>query len=150
MCNYTQKTVYLQIKNRSERKNLMKKRFQKLTSFVLALVMVVTMVPAGMFVATAEEVSPELAAGLADIENTSEFVINSVDDWKAVAATNNQFLGKTVKLGADIDAQGETLPQLFMFGNVRCTFDGQGYTIKNVGTKENPNTTQQTRQTPME
>ena len=119
----------------------MKKRFQKLTSFVLALVMVVTMVPAGIFVATAEGVSPELAAGLADIANTTEFVINNVDDWKAVAAVSNQFIGKTIKLGADIDAQGATLPQLFAAQNPQATFDGNGYTIKNVGTKEAPNTT---------
>ena len=118
----------------------MKTRSQKLISLVLVLMMLVTMIPVGMFAANAE-VSAELAAGLADIENTSEFVINSVDDWNAVAATNNQFVGKTFKLGADIDAQGATLPQLFVSGNVRCTFDGDGHTIRNVGTAEAPNTT---------
>ena len=121
-------------------RNTMKTRFQKLTSLVLVLVMLLTMIPMGAIVATAE-VSAELAAGLADYDNTTEFVINSVDDWNAIAATTHQFDGKTVKLGADIDAEGATLPQLFACGNVRCTFDGQGYAIKNVGTAETPNTT---------
>ena len=123
----------------------MKKRFQRLISFALVLVMLVTMIPAGIFTAIAETetetVSSELAAGLANIAGTSEFVINTVADWNAVAATNNQFDGKTVKLGADIDAEGATLPQLFQAGNARCTFDGQNFTIKNVGTAEAPNPT---------
>jgi len=118
----------------------MKTRFQKLMSLVLVLVMLITMIPAGMFIATAE-VSADLAAGLADIANTDEFVIKSVADWNAFAAVNNQFEGKTVKLGADIDAEGATLPILFQSGNARCTFDGDGYTIKNVGTAETPNPT---------
>ena len=115
----------------------MKTRSQKLISLVLVLMMLVTMVPMGIFSANAA-VSAALAAGLADIDNTTEFVINSVEDWNAVAATDNQFLDKTVKLGADIDAQGAALPQLFMAGNARCTFDGQGYTIRNVGTAQAP------------
>ena len=118
----------------------MKTRFQRLISLVLALVMLVTMIPAGIFTANAV-VSAELSAGLADYDNTAEFVINSVEDWEAVAATTYQFDGKTVKLGADIDAGGATLPQLFQANNVRTTLDGQGYAIKNVGTAENPNPT---------
>ena len=117
----------------------MKTRSQKLISLVLVLMMLVTMIPAGFFGASA--VSAELATGLANYDNTAEFVINNVDDWNTIAATSHQFEGKTVKLGADINAQGATLPQLFACGNVRCTFDGQGYAIKNVGTAETPNTT---------
>ena len=129
------------MKKFNERKTIiMKTRSQKLISLVLVLMMLATMIPAGIFSANAA-VSAELAAGLADIENTSEFVINNVDDWNAVANTSNQFIGKTIKLGADIDAQGATLPQLFAAGNVRTTFDGQGYAIKNVGTPDAPNMT---------
>ncbi len=117
----------------------MKKRFQKLISFALVLVMLVTMLPMGVFTATAE-VSTDLTAGLENIPTTTEFVINNVDDWKALAAVNDQFVGKVIKLGADIDAAGATLPQLFLSGNVRCTFDGQGHTIKNIGTPAAPNT----------
>ena len=119
----------------------MKTRFQKLMSLILVLVMLITMIPAGMFVATAE-VSAELAAGLADYDNTAEFVINNVDDWEAIAASGKNFTGKTVKLGADIDAAGATLSTLapFAVDNSGIILDGQGFAIKNVGTATDPQT----------
>ena len=122
-------------------RNTMKTRFQKLTSLILVLVMLITMIPAGMFVATAE-VSAELVAGLADYDNTAEFVINNVDDWKAIAASGKTFSGKTVKLGADIDAEGATLTPLapFEVNNSGLILDGQGFAVKNVGTADAPQT----------
>ena len=119
----------------------MKTRFQKLTSLILVLVMLLTMIPAGMFVATAE-VSAELAAALADYDNSAEFVINNVDDWNAIAASGKTFSGKTVKLGANIDAQGATLPPLapFEVNNSGLILDGQGFAVKNVGTADAPQT----------
>jgi len=106
----------------------MKTRSQKLISLVLVLMMLVTMIPAGILGASA--VSAELDAALADYENATEFVINSVEDWEAVAASGKDFAGKTVKLGADIDTAGATLTTLA--SSFAGNFDGQGFTISNA------------------
>ncbi len=124
----------------------MKTRTQKIISLVLVLMMLVSMVPMGIFTASAEGVTPELAAGLANYANTKEFVINSVDDWKAISSfqaisdgtdkdgnpTYPSFSGKTIKLGTDIDAQNEALPVLISKGSFYGTFDGNGKTVKNA------------------
>ncbi|MBO5938404.1 MAG: hypothetical protein J6Q82_02755 [Clostridia bacterium] len=124
----------------------MKKRFQKLTSFALVLVMLVTMLPMGVLTATAEgEVSAELAAGLA--AGSQNLVIKSVADWKAVSAATStytsksgaSFSGTTITLGADIDANGEALPPLST-GAFYGVLDGQGYTVKNATVTGSGNT----------
>ena len=119
----------------------MKTRSQKLISLVLVLMMLVTMIPAGFFGANAA-VSEELAAGLADYDNTAEFVINSVEDWEAIAASGKTFSGKTVKLGDNIDAKGATLTPLapLAVDNSGIILDGQGFAIMNVGTADAPQT----------
>ena len=75
-------------------------------------------------------------------DTTEEFVISSVEDWVFYASSNKSFEGKIIKLAADIDAKGATLPMLIM--NMAATnviFDGCGFTIKNVGTATAPNLT---------
>jgi len=110
----------------------MKTRSQKLISLVLVLMMLVTMIPAGFFGASA--VSAELAAGLADYENTAEFVINNVDDWEAVAALNKDWNGKTIKLGANIGSVDATslLSPLAGTATFHGTFDGNNKTMTNI------------------
>ena len=85
----------------------MKTRSQKLISLVLVLVMLFTMVPAGIFSVSAEDVVS----------------IGSAADWAAAASTD--LSGKTVKLTADIS--GITAPLAASFNG---TFDGQGFAIK--------------------
>ena len=82
----------------------MKTRSQKLISLVLVLMMLVTMIPVGIFGASA--VSAELEAALADYDNSAEFVVNNTADWEAIATSGKTFSGKTVKLGADLDFEG--------------------------------------------
>ena len=75
-------------------------------------------------------------------DTTTEFVISSIEDWEFYASSNKSFEGKVLKLAADIDAHGATLPMLIL--NMSATnviFDGCGYTIKNVGTASAANPT---------
>ena len=92
----------------------MKTRSQKLISLVLVLMMLVTMIPAGIFSASATDVS-----------------ISSADEWNAVAGTIAT--GDTVVLTGDIDFQGaEAQPLVAGTDAVTLTFDGQGHAIKNA------------------
>ncbi|MBO5938403.1 MAG: hypothetical protein J6Q82_02750 [Clostridia bacterium] len=88
----------------------MKKRFQKLTSMALVLVMLVTMIPAGIFTANAAE-------------DGDVVTIMSRTQWDALDKTQT-FEGKTVKLGAHIS--GITTP---LVNDFKGTFDGANYTI---------------------
>ncbi|MBO5938402.1 MAG: hypothetical protein J6Q82_02745 [Clostridia bacterium] len=91
----------------------MKTRTQKLISLVLVLMMLVTMVPAGIFTASAED---------------DAIVIETLDQWNAYAETGTEtFAGKTVKLGDNIT--GITKP---LAANFAGTFDGDGYAIYDV------------------
>ena len=99
----------------------MKQWKRKVVSFGLVVLMLVAMIPFGMFSTSGLDYTK------------SEFSIASVDDWNAIATYANEnnatFAGKTIKLTANINAGGATLPTLF---NVfQGTFDGQGYTIRN-------------------
>ena len=124
----------------------MKTRTQKLISLVLVLVMLVTMIPAGIFSANAA-VTAELQTALDN--KATELVIYSAEDWNAVAAAHTSYLGTqsqtfigvTIKLGADIDAEGAALNSFAPAGTAFYgTFDGQGYTVSNVTVEGAANT----------
>ena len=68
--------------------------------------------------------------------STNEIVIYSIDDWKEAAESTSTTI--TIKLGANLDVEGESIPSLEVGGD--RTFDGQGYTIKNVGSEASPQT----------
>ena len=70
-----------------------------------------------------------------DYENQTVFEIGSLNEWTALAAIEQDFSGKTVKLTADINAQGSPLTTLFGAG-FAGTFDGQGFTISNATTSQ--------------
>ena len=93
----------------------MKRTFNKIISLILVLVMLVTMIPAGIFTANAVE---------------ADYTISSAAAWNELAAQNLTFEGKTVVLGADIDATDVALAPLTT--EFKGTFDGQGYTISNA------------------
>lgn len=104
----------------------MKHWTKRAIALVLVTVMLVAMIPFGMI----------SVSGLN--YNKSEFSIANLADWNAIATYANEndasFEGKTIKLTANIDAKGATLPTLF---NVfRGTFDGQGYTISNFNVND--------------
>jgi len=92
-------------------------------ALLLTVLMLVAMIPAGVFTAQAGTLS------LDNYATQTEFVINDTADWATVAASSHSFFGKTVKLGANINAGGATLATLF--DGFKGTFDGQGYTVSN-------------------
>ncbi len=101
----------------------MKSWMKKTVGLLLCLVMLTAMIPAGLFTANAGTLS------LDDYATQTEFVINDTADWATVAKSSHNFFGKTVKLGANINAGGATLATLF--DGFKGTFDGQGYTVSN-------------------
>ena len=94
--------------------------FSKTISLFLALVMVALMVPMGAI---------GVFAQTADVDvNADTVVIDSVADWKAVAAvTGDTFEGQTVSLGADINFGSNEAPVLF--DTFSGTFLGNGHTV---------------------
>lgn len=90
---------------------------RKLLSLGLVTIMLVTMLPMGIFTASALDYTQ------------SEFTIASASDWNDLASATQNFAGKTVKLTRDFNANGATLESLF--DTFSGTFDGQGYTISN-------------------
>ena len=82
---------------------------------ILVLVMLVTMIPAGIFTANAAQ---------------ADYTVSSATAWNELAAQNLTFEGKTVVLGGDIDATDVALNPLS--ADFKGTFDGQGYTISNA------------------
>ncbi len=96
---------------------MMKFQRKRIVALLLTVVMILTVIPAGFFSASALNYSK------------SEFSIANMSDWNAVASCRENFAGKTVKLTADFDAGGATLPTLF--ATFAGTFDGQGHTIRN-------------------
>ena len=94
----------------------MKRNMKKIISLILVLVMLVTMIPAGVFTVNA----------------ASEVLIGSVEDWNAKAGAIAS--GSTVKLTADIDFAGAEAAPLVPAekGAVVLHFDGQGFAIKNA------------------
>lgn len=95
----------------------MKRWTKRAVALLLVSVMLAAMIPAGIFTASALNY------------DKSEFSIANLSDWNAVAACTENFAGKTVKLTANFDAGGQTLPPLFT--TFAGTFDGQGFTISN-------------------
>ena len=92
--------------------------FSKITALFLSLVMVAVMVPLGAVNVFA----------VADVDTTADTVIiDSVDDWKAVASSGKDFAGQTVKLDADIAFGNEAAPALF--ATLKGTFLGNGKTV---------------------
>lgn len=104
-----------------------KTRLKQLLSIILAVLMTTIAIP--LYV-SAEDITP--TAGFLDSYDTqTEFIIDSAEDWYAVAAAaDKSFAGKTVKLGATIDFGGKSVPTLFQA--FRGTFDGGKFTIKNA------------------
>lgn len=74
---------------------------KKALSLIVVLVMLLTMIPAGMISVGAEEATIDLS----NYDFESEYVIMNVEDWLLIAreAQDKDFSGKTVKLGADLD-----------------------------------------------
>ncbi len=104
----------------------MKHWTKKALSLALVAVMLVSMIPMGIFSASALDYSK------------SEFSIANANDWNEVAAysaanPSARFTGKTIKLAKSIDFGGATIPTL-LANNFEGTFDGQGYTISNFKT----------------
>ena len=93
---------------------------KKLLCVFLCLLFIFTALPTGTFLANAQ---------ITNVTSTNEIILSSQTDWIAFAAEGTALEGITVKLGADIDADGELLPTLF--SEFSGTFDGQGYTIRN-------------------
>jgi len=93
------------------------KSWKRFLAFGIVILMLVSMIPAGIFQTSALNYSK------------SEFCISNLSDWNDVASSSENFKGKTVKLTQDFDAGGAELTTLFE--NFAGTFDGQGYTIKN-------------------
>lgn len=77
-----------------------------------------------------------LAFDLMNYDSVDTFTINSVEDWNLIATSGKGFLGKTIKLGNDIDAKGGELktliPQERGANAFWACFDGQGHTIKHA------------------
>lgn len=93
----------------------MKLNIKKNISLILALVMLVTMILAGIFTAN--------AVG-------ADYTVSSAAQWNELAEQNLTFEGKTVALGGNVDAAGAALKTLS--AEFKGTFDGQGYTISNA------------------
>ncbi len=91
--------------------------WKKALSLTLSALMLVAMFPASI-----------LTANALNYEG-SEFLIGNLTDWNEIAESEENFVGKTVKLTQNLDAGGEALPTLF--GEFGGTFDGQGYSISN-------------------
>ena len=74
---------------------------KKALSLIVVLVMLLTMIPAGMISVGAEEATIDLS----NYDFDTEYVIMNVEDWFLIAreAQDKDFSGKTVKLGADLD-----------------------------------------------
>ncbi len=91
-----------------------------------------------------EEGEPTIADYLAcyDMAKYPTFTINSKEDWNAIATSGKNFNGKTIVLGTNIDFGGATAPTLVPAGLGASTvnFNGNGYSIQNVGSEETPQT----------
>ena len=74
---------------------------KKALSLIVVLVMLLTMIPAGMISVGADEPTIDLS----NYDFETEYVIMNVEDWLLIAreAQDKDFSGKTVKLGADLD-----------------------------------------------
>lgn len=77
---------------------------KKTLSLIVALVMLLTMIPAGMISVGAAQPTIDLD----DYDYATEYVIMNVEDWVLIAteAQDKDFSGITVKLGADLDFGG--------------------------------------------
>ncbi len=144
----------------------MKKSIKKALSLIVVLVMLLTMIPAGMISVSADE-APTIDLG--NYDTAEEYVIMNLADWELIAASDKDFAGIVVKLGADLNAGGYTellFPERFtaagvfprrnggkptsgfdkakefaptfptLFKEFAGTFDGQGHTIKNARVNE--------------
>ncbi len=80
---------------------------KKALSLIVVLVMLLTMIPAGMI-----SVSAAPTIDLSDYDYATEYVIMNVEDWILIATTaqDKDFSGITVKLGADLDFSEYTTP----------------------------------------
>ncbi|MBE6546251.1 MAG: hypothetical protein E7668_02270 [Ruminococcaceae bacterium] len=121
----------------------MKKTTKRIWSVLLAVLMLVTVFPAGVITITASGTDGDFS-----IDDTT-YTIDGPLDWNIVAglsAAGETFAGKTIQLAADIDGsllpQGVTL-QAPLFTNFAGTFTGlknangttnadKYYTVKNV------------------
>lgn len=93
------------------------KFWKRFLAFGIVFLMLVAMIPAGIFQTSALNYSK------------SEFWISNLRDWNDVASSLGNFKGKTVHLANDFDAKGAELTTLFE--NFAGTFDGHGFRIKN-------------------
>lgn len=114
---------------------------KKTLALLLAIVMVMMTIPAGIFtVGAAEEATIDLydnteeiqpAADAVDVIN-ADVVIRSIEDWKAVATSGSKYEGKTVALACDLDFEGAVVTPLFNSNSFRGEFNGSGHTISNA------------------
>ena len=102
----------------------MKKR---LLSILLVATMLLAMIPAVTVAASAETTVTDW--------NAPEIVLMNADDFKEFRkqfAAGNTFVGRTVKLGADIDLANENLLGVGSAHGFMGTFDGQNHVIRNL------------------
>ncbi len=92
---------------------------KKLLSLGLVAIMLASMLPMGIFSAS--------ALGSMDYSQ-SEFIINGPEDWEAISDFDEDFADKTIVLNCDIEnSDFSTLLSTFA-----GTFDGRGHTISGV------------------
>ena len=106
------------------------RKTKKAASLILALILVLSLIPLGSLGVSAIEIN-------ADDPEGTVYVINSVDDWKAVSKASEDgltFAGRTVKLGKDLLGTKESplvIDTLFP-KSFQGTFDGDGKTVSYV------------------
>ena len=114
----------------------MKKNSKRILSIMLAFVMILTAFP--MTAMAAEVWDGETADTIWYDENESdtEFTIDSAEELAGLAKLvndGNNFIGKTIKLGADIDLGGNEWTPIGTNGKpFSGTFDGNNMTISNL------------------
>ncbi len=144
----------------------MRTSIKKALSLIVVLVMLLTMIPAGMIAVSADE-APTI--DLSNYDQAEKYVINNLADWELIAASDKDFAGIVIELATDIDAGGytellrpenltaegaparrngvkptsgfeeaSTFAATFptLFKNFAGTFDGKGHTIKNARVEE--------------
>lgn len=106
----------------------------KLFSLFLCLLMLVgTFVSCDFTWETALTSNVSIEDSLKNYDDVSIFIIYSVEDWNAIAASGKTFAGKKIMIGSDLDFGGKEIPSLIpeSLGATMINFDGQGYTVKN-------------------
>ena len=105
---------------------------KKLLSILLSALMVLSLVPVGVFVFAAEPKTGTTDWSAVDAASASgDLFINSADDWKAFLGKTGTYENATIYLTKDLDVSTVTGVKLADF---KGTFDGQGFKLTKVST----------------